>query len=240
MRFRATVESILLSLAVCSCSVAAQEQDEDPKFKSQREAMVRLIENYGVRDAVTLAAMREVKRHEFVPDGYRNQAYADHPLPIGYGQTISQPYIVAFMTEILSPKPEMKVLEVGTGSGYQAAVLAAIGCEVYTVEIFGALAERAAARLERLGYDNVTSRHSDGHYGWLEVAPFDAVIVTAAAGHIPPALVDQLKAGGRMVIPVGSVYGVQNLILVEKDDQGEVRTRNLLPVRFVPMLEGLR
>ncbi len=202
--------------------------------------MVRLIENYGVIDAPTLAAMREVRRHEFVPEGYRNQAYADHPLPIGFGQTISQPYIVAYMTEILDLKPKMKVLEVGTGSGYQAAVLAAIGCEVYTVEIFGALAESAAARLQRLGYENVTSRHADGHHGWLEAAPFDVVIVTAAAGHIPPALVDQLKAGGRMVIPVGSVYGVQNLIMVEKDDEGEVRTRSLLPVRFVPMLEGLR
>ena len=202
--------------------------------------MVQLIEGYGVRDPGTLAAMRAVPRHEFVPDHYRNRAYGDHPLPIGYGQTISQPYIVAYMTEILHLGPGMRVLEVGTGSGYQAAVLAAVGCEVYTVEIFGALAERAGARLEKLAYDNVTGRHADGHYGWIEAAPFDAVIVTAAAGHIPPALVDQLKPGGRMVVPVGSVYGVQNLILVEKDANGEVTTRNLLPVRFVPMLEGLR
>jgi protein-L-isoaspartate(D-aspartate) O-methyltransferase len=134
----------------------------------------------------------------------------------------------------------MKVLEVGTGSGYQAAVLGEIGCEVYTVEIFEALATNARQRLERLGYGNVTVRHADGHYGWVEEAPFDAVIVTAAAGHIPPALVVQLRPGGRMVIPVGSVYGVQNLILVEKQSEDAVRTRSLLPVRFVPMLQGLR
>jgi protein-L-isoaspartate(D-aspartate) O-methyltransferase len=133
----------------------------------------------------------------------------------------------------------MKVLEVGTGSGYQAAVLAEIGCEVYTVEIFEALAASAKERHAQLGYE-VSGRYADGHFGWPEAAPFDAVIVTAAAGYIPPALVEQLKPGGRMVIPVGSVYGVQNLILVEKDDDGGARTRNLLPVRFVPMLEGLR
>jgi protein-L-isoaspartate(D-aspartate) O-methyltransferase len=156
------------------------------------------------------------------------------------GQTISQPYIVAYMTEVLRPVPGMKVLEVGTGSGYQAAVLAAAGCEVYTIEIFEALATSATERLKRLAYRRVTVRHGDGHFGWPEAAPFDAVIVTAAAGFIPPALVTQLKAGGRMVIPVGSAYGVQNLILVEKDQRGRVTTRALLPVRFVPMLEGLR
>ncbi len=223
-----------------ACAVSAQDSQEDPKYTSRREAMVQLIENYGVRDPATLSAMRSVRRHEFVSDQDRNRAYGDHPLYIGYGQTISQPYIVAYMTEILGVAPGMKVLEVGTGSGYQAAVLAAVGCEVYTVEIFETLAESAAARLQRLGYENVTTRHADGHYGWIEAAPFDAVIVTAAAGHIPPALVDQLRPGGRMVIPVGSVYGVQNLILVQKDEDGDVTTRNLLPVRFVPMLEGLR
>lgn len=202
--------------------------------------MARLIEAQGVTDSATVAAMRSVPRHEFVPDEHRRRAYGDYPLPIGLGQTISQPYIVAFMTEVLNPRPGMKVFEVGTGSGYQAAVLAEIGCEVYTVEIFEALATSAARRLRRLGYDNVSGRHADGHDGWPEAAPFDAIIVTAAAGYIPPALVEQLKPGGRMVIPVGSVYGVQNLILVEKDAGGEVRTRNLLPVRFVPMLKGLR
>jgi len=209
------------------------------RFAEQRWDMVRLIERYGVEDSITLAAMAAVPRHEFVPEEYRNNAYGDRPLPIGYGQTISQPYIVAYMTEILRSVPGMKVLEVGTGSGYQAAVLAEIGCEVYTVEIFEPLAARAKEVHDRLEY-KVNGRHADGHYGWPEAAPFDAVIVTAAAGYIPPALVEQLKPGGRMVIPVGSVYGVQNLILVLKDENGVVRTRNLLPVRFVPMLKGLR
>jgi protein-L-isoaspartate(D-aspartate) O-methyltransferase len=202
--------------------------------------MVDLIERRGVSDSATLAAMRRVPRHEFVPAEHVRDAYADSPLPIGYGQTISQPYIVAYMTEIIRPRPGMKVLEVGTGSGYQAAVLAATGCEVYTVEIFEALATSARERLARLGFDRATVRHGDGHFGWAEQAPFDAVIVTAAAGYIPPRLVEQLRPGGRMIIPVGSVQGVQYLILVEKDRRGEVTTRTLLPVRFVPMLEGLR
>jgi protein-L-isoaspartate(D-aspartate) O-methyltransferase len=144
------------------------------------------------------------------------------------------------MTEMLSPRRGMKVLEVGTGSGYQAAVLAAAGCEVYTMEIFGELATAARDRLARLGYHGVTVRHGDGHFGWPEEAPFDAVIVTAAAGYIPPALVEQLRVGGRMIIPVGTVYGVQYLILVEKKARGEVTTRTLIPVQFVPMLQGQR
>lgn len=242
MRYRrAGILVLALHLGSAGC-VGAQERERsasDP-YERERIAMVRLIEAYGVADAATLAAMRSVPRHEFVPEGYRRRAYGDHPLPIGYGQTISQPYIVAYMTETLRPEPGMKVLEVGTGSGYQAAVLGEIGCEVFTVEIFEALATSARQRLERLGFANVTVRHADGHYGWSEVAPFDAIIVTAAAGYIPPALVEQLKPGGRMVIPVGSVYGVQNLILVDKDAAGDVRTHNLLPVRFVPMLKGLR
>ena len=175
-----------------------------------------------------------------MPTESRDVAYGDHPLPIGYGQTISQPYIVAYMTEVLRAAPGMKVLEVGTGSGYQAAVLAEIGCEVYTIEIFEALATNARERLQRLGYDGVTVRHGDGHFGWPEEEPFDAVIVTAAPGYIPPELTRQLKPGGRMVIPVGSVYGVQNLIQLDKDSLGRITTRNLLPVRFVPMLEGVR
>jgi protein-L-isoaspartate(D-aspartate) O-methyltransferase len=210
------------------------------QFREGRRAMTRHIAAQGVRDSATLAAMRSVPRHEFVPAEHVNRAYGDHPLPIGYGQTISQPYIVAYMTEVLRVEPGMSVLEVGTGSGYQAAVLAAVGCQVYTVEIFQILADMARRRLERLGFADVSIRHADGHNGWPEAAPFDAVIVTAAAGYIPPALVEQLKPGGRMVIPVGSVYGIQNLILVTKDEAGEVGTRNLLPVRFVPMLSGLR
>jgi len=220
-------------------SVTGHLSAQEARYQAQRLAMVDLIAARGVEDSATIASMRAVPRHEFVPSDQRRRAYGDHPLPIGLGQTISQPYIVAYMTEILRPHPGMKVLEIGTGSGYQAAVLAEIGCDVYTVEIFEALATAARERLERLGYA-VTARHADGHFGWPEAAPFDVVIVTAAAGYIPPALVEQLKSGGRMVIPVGSVYGVQNLILVEKDDAGEVTTRNLLPVRFVPMLSGRR
>lgn len=232
-----TIRTVLLAAAlpaIWPAAAACQSRE------GERLAMVDHITRQGVRDSATLAAMRAVPRHEFVPRQHRDRAYGDHPLPIGYGQTISQPYIVAYMTEVLRPTPGMTVLEVGTGSGYQSAVLAEIGVEMYTVEIFQALADQARARLERLGYDNVRVRHADGHFGWPETAPFDAVIVTAAAGYIPPALVEQLKPGGRMVIPVGSVYGVQNLILVEKDADGEVSTESLLPVRFVPMLKGLR
>ena len=227
----------VLLLAAPAPALRAQADDE---YARRRSAMVRLIERRDVRDPATLAAMREVPRHEFVPPEYLNEAYGDHPLPIGHGQTISQPYIVAYMTEILRPRRGMKVLEVGTGSGYQAAVLAAAGCEVYTVEIFEALATAARGRLSRLGYRGVTVRHGDGHFGWPEEAPFDAVIVTAAAGYIPPALVEQLRPGGRMIIPVGTVYGVQHLILVEKRSGGEATTRSLIPVRFVPMLQGPR
>lgn len=235
VQISATVALIVTAAAFNVAGLTAQEE----RFRSQRLEMVALIELRGVEDSRTLAAMRAVPRHEFIPEEHLRRAYGDHPLPIGHGQTISQPYIVAYMTEILQPYPGMKVLEVGTGSGYQAAVLAEIGCDVYTVEIFEVLATAARARLERLDYD-VTSRHADGHFGWAEIAPFDVIIVTAAAGYIPPALVEQLKPGGRMVLPVGSVYGVQNLILVEKDSTGQVTTRNLLPVRFVPMLSGIR
>jgi protein-L-isoaspartate(D-aspartate) O-methyltransferase len=223
---------------------AVQGQDlpaAEARYRAQRLAMVaQQIAAQGVKDSATLAAMRAVPRHAFVPSEHRARAYDDHPLPIGYGQTISQPYVVAYMTELIKPKPGMRVLEVGTGSGYQAAILAAIGCDVYTVEIFEALSAGAERRLEQLGFGNVTVRHADGHFGWAEAAPFDAILVTAAAGYIPPLLIEQLKPGGRLVIPVGSVYGVQNLILVEKDAAGELRTRNLLPVRFVPLLNGLR
>lgn len=231
----------LIAALICACDAVAQKREGPPdEYAEARHRMVEHSETMGVRDSATLSAMRQVPRHEFVPENHRDRAYGDHPLPIGHGQTISQPYIVAYMTEMLNPTPGMKVLEVGTGSGYQAAVLAEIGCEVYTIEIFETLANHARSRLERLGYGDVEVRHGDGHYGWSEEAPFEAVIVTAAAGYIPPALVEQLEPGGRMVIPVGSVYGVQNLILVQKDEEGEIRTRNLLPVRFVPMLKGLR
>ncbi len=231
------------SLAALACLLllaAAPLPAQDDPWRTQRDAMVDLVVRLGVRDSATLAAMRAVPRHEFVPAAHRDRAYGDHPLPIELGQSISQPYLVADMTETLRVKPGSRVLEVGTGSGYQAAVLAELGLEVYTMEIFGALATTARERLERLGYGGVRVRHGDGHDGWPEEAPFDAVIVTAAAGFIPPALVDQLRPGGRMVIPVGSVHGAQHLILVEKTRAGRVTTRSLLPVRFVPMLQGPR
>jgi protein-L-isoaspartate(D-aspartate) O-methyltransferase len=231
------------TLALLSATAVAQRVsgDTDARFRARRLTMVeRHIAGEGIKDSATLRAMREVPRHELVPAEFRDEAYENHPLPIGFGQTISQPYIVGYMTEIVRPRPGMRVLEVGTGSGYQAAVLAATGVEVYTIEIFRALADTARARLERLGYKNVTVRHGDGHDGWPDAAPFDAIVVTAAAGHIPPALTRQLRPGARMVIPVGSVYGAQYLILVEKDAKGSLRTRNLLPVAFVPMLSGLR
>jgi protein-L-isoaspartate(D-aspartate) O-methyltransferase len=197
--------------------------------------MVRQIRSYGLQDAQVLAAMAAVARHEFVPKARRRRAYADTPLPIGYGQTISQPYIVAEMTRLLQLTPDSKVLEVGTGSGYQAAVLAYFTPQVYTIEIIEPLAEAAAARLDRLGYTTINVRHGDGYYGWPEQSPFDGIVVTAAAGEIPPPLVKQLKAGGRMVIPVGSVFATQSLMLVEKDETGQVRTTSLMAVRFVPL-----
>jgi protein-L-isoaspartate(D-aspartate) O-methyltransferase len=230
-------------LTLLPTAVAAQRapQSSDARFRAQRLEMVeRHIAGEGIRDSATLVAMQNVPRHEFVPAELRDEAYENHPLPIGLGQTISQPYIVGYMTEVVRPRPGMRILEVGTGSGYQAAVLAATGAEVYTIEIFRALADSARALLARLGYDNASVRHGDGHEGWPEKAPFDAIVVTAAASHIPPALPRQLKPGGRMVIPVGSMYGAQYLILVEKDVKGKLRTRTLLPVAFVPMLSGLR
>ncbi|GAB6068282.1 protein-L-isoaspartate(D-aspartate) O-methyltransferase [Methylothermus subterraneus] len=183
-------------------------------------------------------ALLEVPRHLFVPEALRSAAYENRPLPIGYGQTISQPYIVALMTELLEPKPEHVVLEVGTGSGYQAAVLARLVKQVYTIEIIEPLASRARARLKAQGYTNVEVRVGDGYYGLKEHAPFDGIVVTAAASHIPPPLVEQLKPGGRMVIPVGGQFLVQSLMLVEKTPKGEVLTRQLLPVSFVPLTGG--
>ncbi len=193
------------------------------------------IEARGVSDTRVLAAMRTVPRHLFVPADLQDAAYADAPLPIGYGQTISQPYIVAFMTEALGLKPGDKVLEVGTGSGYQAAVLAEILSNVFTVEIIAPLAAQAAERLARLGYGTIGTKQADGYYGWKEEAPFDAIIVTAASGHVPPPLVAQLAPGGRIIIPVGGVYDVQTLVLVTKDPDGRLSIRELLPVRFVPL-----
>ena len=189
----------------------------------------------GVKDRSVIEAMMAVPRHKFVSENYLNRAYDDSPLPIGYGQTISQPYIVAYMTEILNLTKNSMVLEVGTGSGYQAAILSPIVKQVYTIEIIPELAKSAAVLLKDLGCHNVEAAIGDGYYGWNKHAPFDAIIVTAAAGHIPPPLIEQLKNNGRMVIPVGGSFLVQNLILVTKDKNGNVTTRNLIPVRFVPL-----
>jgi protein-L-isoaspartate(D-aspartate) O-methyltransferase len=207
----------------------------------EREAMVRRqIEARGVRDPNVLKAMRMVPRHAFVPQEQQSSAYADHPLPIGHGQTISQPYIVAFMTEALQLDPNSVVLEIGTGSGYQAAVAAEIAREVYTIEIVEPLATSAAETLRALGYANVHVKAGDGHYGWPEAGPFDAIIGTAAAEQIPPALIAQLKAGGRMILPVVGELGLQYLILVRKDERGKVRQERVMPVVFVPMTGGER
>jgi protein-L-isoaspartate(D-aspartate) O-methyltransferase len=184
--------------------------------------------------------MRAVPRHEFVPPAYRSRAYEDIPLPIGHEQTISQPAVVAFMTQLIAPSRGKRVLEVGTGSGYQAAVLAQAGCRVWTIEIFGALATEARARLARLGYSSIEVRHGDGYAGWPEEAPFDAILVTAAADSIPPALLDQLVPGGRLVMPVGDQESYQALVVVQKDAAGRLTSRRLVPVRFVPLLRGVR
>ncbi len=232
---------LLMGVVVSLLAFPSPGLSQTERYDRLRQEMVRRwIEGEGVADSATLHAMRTVPRHEFVPPEYLSRAYGDHPLPIGHGQTISQPYIVAYMTEILRPRHGMKVLEVGTGSAYQAAVLAETGAEVFTIELVGALATSARDRLDRLGYGGIESRHADGFFGWEEEAPFDAIIVTAAAGYIPPSLIEQLKPGGRMMIPVGSIYGIQNLILVMKSVEGEVRTRTLLPVRFVPLLRDIR
>ncbi len=185
-----------------------------------------------------MQSLGTVKRHEFVPAYQQAFAYENRPLPIGHGQTISQPYIVALMSDLIEPDRDFIVLEIGTGSGYQAAILAKLVTHVYSIEIIAALAEEATARLERLGYDNVTTKIGDGYHGWEEHAPFDAIVVTAAASHVPPALVRQLKPGGRMIIPVGGRFMVQQLLLIEKTDDDEVITRQIAAVRFVPLTRG--
>ncbi|HYE34472.1 protein-L-isoaspartate(D-aspartate) O-methyltransferase [Methylocaldum sp.] len=186
-------------------------------------------------DSRVLNAMEKVPRHEFVSEDLRSIAYANRPLPIGYGQTISQPFIVALMTDLLRVEPDDTVLEIGTGSGYQAAVLAELANRVYSIEIVPELTQTSAERLKRLGYANVETKTGDGYYGWPEHAPFDAIIVTAAPTQIPPPLVQQLKPGGRMIIPVGGQFLPQYLVLVEKSEHGKVSTRQIVPVQFVPL-----
>lgn len=239
---------VFLALLVAARSLAAAAQAD---LAAERARMVTTIEAHAKQASIALGrdsiapeilkVVGDVPRHEFVPDRVRGDAYADRPLPIGYGQTISQPFIVALMTDLLRVRPSDIVLEVGTGSGYQAAVLAYLARRVYTIEIVPALADSAAARLQRLGYGNVATRSGDGYYGWEEAEPFDGIIVTAAASQIPPPLIRQLKPGGRMVIPLGAPFALQHLVLVERNaDDGRVTTRQLLPVRFVPLTSGSR
>lgn len=245
MRTSVAILATFLIMDVLSTNIPqlhTSQSKADP-YKKQRERMVATQIDWrgvragriGVRDEAVLDAMLRVPRHEFVPKKHKSSAYADSPLPIGYDQTISQPYIVGFMTEMLKVKKEHKVLEIGTGSGYQAAVLAEIVDNVYSIEIIKELGKQVKTRLKRLNYKNVTVRIGDGYFGWEEHAPFDAIIVTAAADHIPPPLVRQLKPGGRMGIPVGGRFQVQNLLIVEKALDGTVTTRQVMPVRFVPL-----
>jgi protein-L-isoaspartate(D-aspartate) O-methyltransferase len=200
----------------------------------------RQIEARGIREQAVLQAMRATPRHLFVPEPQRNLAYEDHPLPIGHGQTISQPYIVAAMTELLELRKTDRVLEIGTGSGYQAAVLSPLAAEVYTIELVGPLAQSARAVLDQLGYRNVTVRHGDGYKGWPEKAPFDRIILTAAPPKIPEALIRQLKPGGRLVAPEGSTVLDQELVVIEKAGDGKIRRRSVFPVRFVPMVPSVK
>ncbi len=208
---------------------------ETTDYKAAREKMVKnQIEARDIRDHFTLEAMRNVPRHKFVSKDLIARAYFDSPLPIGYGQTISQPYIVAFMTQIIEPKKtNFKVLEIGTGSGYQAAVLAHIVDTVYTIEIVEPLYNQSKKRLDDLNYDNVLVKNADGYYGWEDKGPFDAIVVTAAAEFVPPPLVEQLKEGGKIIIPVGTPFTTQQLLLIEKKN-GKIKTKNLMFVRFVP------
>lgn len=209
-----------------------------------RKERKRLVENHiireGIKDPLVIESMLTVPREEFVPDNLKKEAYLNHALPVGYGQTISQPYIVALMTELLGVDGDDTVLEIGTGSGYQAAVLAQIVKEVYTIEIIKPLGIKAEKRLKRLGYSNISSKIGDGYFGWEAYAPFDAIIVTAAADHIPPPLIKQLKKGGKMCIPVGPPYFTQVLKLLEKDEQGKIRIYDIIPVIFVPFTREMQ
>lgn len=221
-------KTAFMTLCVATCASA---QDWD----ALRESMVRdQMERRGIRTPAVLKALRETPRHLFVPEALRRSAYNDHPLPIGHGQTISQPYIVASMTDLLGVRPTDKVLEIGTGSGYQTAILGRLAWRVYSMEIVEPLAKEAAARLKGMGFDTVEVRSGDGYQGWPQQAPFDRIIVTAAPPELPPALLAQLKNGGRLVAPVGREW--QELVVVDKDRDGTIRQRVEYPVMFVPMV----
>ena len=239
---------ILKSALILVSCLAIQLEAVADRFAEPRQKMVAVIRSMvadtqrttaiAELDPRVMSALGTVPRHEFVPKKLHAVAYANRPLPVGHGQTISQPYIVALMTDLLEIDRDAVVLEVGTGSAYQAAVLAELVRQVYTMEIIEPLAIEATERLARLGYDNVEVKFADGYYGWSEKGPFDAVIVTAAVNHIPPSLVEQLRPGGRLVVPVGERFTVQHLLLVHKLDEERVQIRQILPVRFVPLTGG--
>ncbi len=231
--------------ALCSLMLFALiAQGDELNYAELRAELVAEVEYYAEMawdtddktfSGSVMRSLSTVERHEFVPKGEKRFAYENRPLPIGHGQTISQPYIVALMTELIAPEASDVVLEIGTGSGYQAAILADLVEHVYTIEIIEPLFNSATARLNRLGYDNVTTRLGDGYFGWEQHGPFDAIVVTAAASHVPPPLIQQLKPGGRMVIPVGGRFMTQQLLLIEKTGQGEIITKQIAAVRFVPL-----
>ena len=231
-----TIRFVVIFVCLLCFAPAASTASAEATLEKAMQHMLAVISGYGMTDPEVLAAMGRVPRHEFVPDKNRQYSYQDTPLAIGYGQTISQPYIVAEMTRQLQLTPASKVLEIGTGSGYQAAVLAELTPQVYSIEIIEPLAQRASATLKKHGYGKIQLRHGDGYYGWPEAAPFDGIIVTCAAGEIPPPLVEQLAPGGRMLIPVGKRFGTQYLILVTKNQDGSVSSKNLMAVRFVPLV----
>jgi protein-L-isoaspartate(D-aspartate) O-methyltransferase len=230
--------ALVLAVALgCNAADAPMTDGSGDPWRSAREAMVaEQIVARGVTDPRVLRALRVVPRHAFVPEAVRSQAYRDHPLPIGHDQTISQPYIVAFMSEAAAPRPGARVLEVGTGSGYQAAVLAEMGADVYSIEIVAPLAAAAKEALARTGYGRVHLRTGDGHQGWPEAAPFEAIVVTAAAATVPPALLEQLAPSGRLVIPVGD--DEQYLEVHRRNDDGGITVERVFPVRFVPLVGG--
>lgn len=242
---RGLAARLLWTVVVFSLSLALRAEEDyvmaRQELVSEIEENVKATRFYLDREKLDEKVMRmlaTVPRHRFVPEDSRRFAYENRPLSIGYGQTISQPYIVAIMTDLLDLQPDAKVLELGTGSGYQAAILSGLVKEVYTIEIVEALGLAAKERLARMGYDNVTVKVGDGYYGWEEQAPFDAIIVTAAASHIPPPLSQQLKVGGKMIIPVGTMFLTQQLLLVTKQEKGKLVSRQILPVRFVPVTGG--
>lgn len=238
----------LAALAVLTLMSMEPGPGDDARYQRARDELVREIEADVRRtreylgtsslDPRVLEALGRVPRHEFVPEELRDAAYLNRPLPIGNGQTISQPYVVAVMTQLLELAPDARVLEVGTGSGYQAAMLAEVAGSVYSVEIVEPLGLRARALLERLGYDNVEVRIGDGFAGWPEQAPYDGIIVTAAAPEVPPPLLEQLAPGGRMILPLGRPWGAQELVLIEKSASGEIAREDVLPVQFVPLTRG--